>query len=196
MNLRLASRKRKSESIEPDSTNTPQPEDETPRESPAPSTVADSPSRPVKPSPRRKPRSKSLVRPATPPPPKSPEEIALDELKGLVQSCPPKSFHSALLSRLNGATPEQVASLSKLLEGLTPPPMLHCARCHQDYLEEENYDRICVIDHDDNSTEVRHNETFWGCCGASTEGQEPPAGWCFEGKHTVRIFGVVSCTPG
>ncbi|KAG9041714.1 hypothetical protein FS837_011843 [Tulasnella sp. UAMH 9824] len=184
MNLRLASRKRKSESIEPDSTNTPQPEDETPRESPAPSTVADSPSRPVKPSPRRKPRSKSLVRPVTPPPAKSPEEIALDELKGLVQSCPPKSFHSALLARLNGATPEQVASLSKLLEGLTPPPMLHCARCHQDYLEEENYDRICVIDHDDNSTEVRHNETFWGCCGASTEGQEPPAGWCFEGKHT------------
>ncbi|KAG8985103.1 hypothetical protein FRB90_004934 [Tulasnella sp. 427] len=156
-----------------------------PRESPAPSTVADSPSRPVKPSPARKPRSKSISRPVTPPPPKSPEEIALDQLKALVKSCPPKSFHEAILSRLDGASPEQVSSLTTLLEGLAPPPTLHCARCHQDYLEEENYDRVCVMDHDDNTSDVRSgHETFWGCCGASTNNQEPPPGWCFEGKHT------------
>jgi len=51
-------------------------------------------------------------------------------------------------------------------------------------LEEENYERGCVMDHDDNSTEVKYGETTWGCCGNVSEGQEPPAGWCYEGKHT------------
>ena len=49
-------------------------------------------------------------------------------------------------------------------------------------------DRSCVMEHDDNSTDVQYGETTWGCCGQTVEGDGsdgPPAGWCYEGKHTA-----------
>ncbi|KAG8897961.1 hypothetical protein FRB99_007771, partial [Tulasnella sp. 403] len=184
---KLPSRKRKSEVLESSQE----------RESPAPKapvSTTESPSRRIAStpgSPSRKPKSKSAPRtPKTPrdPPapvePEPPEKVALSALRGVVQSFPPKSFHASLLSRLDEAKPDQVKALTDLLEGLTPPSKLHCARCHRDYLEEENYERSCVMDHDDNSTAVRHGETIWGCCGHVAEGEETPAGWCYEGRHT------------
>jgi len=179
MSLRLSSRKRGSASLEEDSAA-----------STATASVNNSPQRPIKPMPsppssRKKPRSKSVARtPAPEPIPDPPEKVALDALKALIRNCPPKSFHSALLTRLDLATPEQVSTITAVLEGLTPPPVLHCARCHTDYLEEENYERSCIMDHDDDSTSVKYGETLWGCCGSTSEGQEPPAGWCYEGRHT------------
>lgn len=41
------------------------------------------------------------------------------------------------------------------------------------------------MDHDDNSTEVQYGETTWGCCGNVVEGEDTPAGWCYEGKHAA-----------
>lgn len=193
INLRLSGRGRKrgSDAMEDNQRGSPSPAPSA--SASAPVSVTDSPARPMKslpnspagPSRHKKARSRSRVRAPTPPP-DSPEKAALDALKHLVRSCPPKSFHANLLKRLDGATPEQVSVLSTLLEGLEPPPVLHCSRCHQDYLEEENADRSCVMHHDDDSVTVEYGETTWGCCDNTTEGQEPPAGWCYEGRHTVR----------
>jgi len=41
------------------------------------------------------------------------------------------------------------------------------------------------MDHDDDSTEVKHGETTWGCCGNTVKGADTPLGWCYEGKHTT-----------
>lgn len=182
LNLRLSARKRGSASLE-DSTSqgTPPPEVTPKVETPSPREIKSLPS-----TPRRKPRSQSKPRASLPPAvPDPPEKVALDALVAIIKACPPKSFQNSLLSRLQGSSPEQVSSLALLLDGLDPPPKLHCARCHLDYFEEENLDRSCVMDHDDNSTEVAHGETTWGCCDTTVDGMEPPAGWCYEGKHTV-----------
>lgn len=86
--------------------------------------------------------------------------------------------------------------LSSFFSELQPPSRLHCMRCHKSYFEVDNDDRSCTIPHDDESAEVEHVrgggfETRWDCCGRSVEGSGelgPPNGWCYEGRHTVRIF--------
>jgi len=186
LNITLSARKRSSAALEEDQGDQASITSESMEATPSRSRTARRPSSSSKP---RKPRAKSVARSThipSPEPELTPEQLASNALKNLVQTYPPKSFHSDLLKRLDAATPEQVTALSGLLEGLTPPPVLHCARCHHDYLEEDNYDRSCVMDHDDNATSVaRDGQTTWGCCGNTTEDQDPPAGWCYEGKHTA-----------
>ncbi|KIJ57222.1 hypothetical protein M422DRAFT_238816 [Sphaerobolus stellatus SS14] len=95
-------------------------------------------------------------------------------------------------------SPSELRALSLFLAALTPPPRLHCVRCHKWYYEVENDDRSCTMAHDDDSAEVEHvgygnkrggaYETRWDCCGKTVEGSGdlgPPSGWCYEGKHTV-----------
>ncbi|KAG8930001.1 hypothetical protein FRC03_005995 [Tulasnella sp. 419] len=115
----------------------------------------------------------------------------LEKLIEKVTSIPPKTLRKSLLERLKSTssvpTPDQVTALLSALDGIEPPPTLHCARCHKDYLEEDNMDRSCVMDHDDDSTEVEAGHVTWGCCGQTVPGDGsdgPPPGWCYEGKHT------------
>jgi hypothetical protein len=87
--------------------------------------------------------------------------------------------------------------LTSFFSKLTPPPLLHCVRCHKFYHEIDNDDRSCLVPHDDDSAEVERNsrgvggyETLYGCCGRTVEGEGdmgPPDGWCYEGRHTVSI---------
>lgn len=189
------SRKRGSEALEDSPAPTP-PQIQTPEPEPKPTvsskstpkgtpkSAPGSPSR--KPKSRAKPRS-SIQQLKPEAPPDTPEVAAQKRLQALVKSLPPKSFHSAIASRLQEANPDQVAVLTQLLEGVEPPALLHCARCHSDYYDEENYERSCVMDHDDDSTEVKHGETTWGCCANTVRGPETPLGWCYEGKHTVCV---------
>jgi hypothetical protein len=99
-------------------------------------------------------------------------------------------------------SPTTVGSLTSFFSTLVPPPRLHCVRCHKSYFEVENDDRSCLVAHDDDSAQVerlgwttsgRANaqyETLWGCCGKTVEGDgDTPDGWCYEGKHTVRLVG-------
>ncbi|TFK46942.1 hypothetical protein OE88DRAFT_1714729 [Heliocybe sulcata] len=132
-------------------------------------------------------------------------EVDADALLSLVSSVPPKTLHSYTLKRLPTAEPSIVSSLHNFFADLTPPPLLHCVRCHRDYTEVDNDDRSCVIAHDDDSAEVERvgvkgkgraaagsggYETLWGCCGKTVEGdgdQGPPDGWCYEGRHTTDV---------
>ncbi|KAF9266149.1 hypothetical protein L218DRAFT_985813 [Marasmius fiardii PR-910] len=98
-------------------------------------------------------------------------------------------------------TPSSVTltHLTSFFSSLTPPPRLHCVRCHKFYYDVENTDRSCLVAHDDESAEVERvgagkgdsgtqYETLWGCCGKTVEGDGdmgPPDGWCYEGKHTA-----------
>ncbi|KAI0037917.1 hypothetical protein FA95DRAFT_1613781 [Auriscalpium vulgare] len=83
---------------------------------------------------------------------------------------------------------------------LTPPSRLPGARCHADFVDVKNGDRVCRVAHDDESAEVKRvrrcagdgaeYETLWGCCGRTVEGggdQGPPDGWCYEGKHMTDV---------
>ncbi len=128
-----------------------------------------------------------------------------ESLSNLITSVPAKTLHSYVLTRLPHAEEPVLKSLAVFFEYLTPPPKLHCMRCHKDYVEVENDDRSCLVPHDDESAEVERvgrtgegrktsmgmeYETLWECCGKTTEGdgnQGPPDGWCYEGKHTVRL---------
>lgn len=99
------------------------------------------------------------------------------------------------------ATATELQALSTFFGALEPPSRLHCVRCHKGYFEVENDDRSCTMPHDDESAEVEHvgysrskaagaYETRWECCGKTVEGDGdlgPPSGWCYEGKHTVRV---------
>lgn len=118
-------------------------------------------------------------------------------LRSLLISVPPQTLHSYALSRLP-ASPTTLTTLTRFFNSLTPPPKLHCVRCHNPYFELENTDRSCRIAHDDDSTvveRVRTNstlggdyETLWGCCAKTVDGdgdQGPPDGWCYEGQHTT-----------
>lgn len=98
-------------------------------------------------------------------------------------------------------SPETLTTLTQFFRTLTPPPQLHCVRCHKGYFELENTDTSCRVPHDDDSTivervgltlgskaETATYETLWGCCGRTVEGdgdQGPPDGWCYEGMHTI-----------
>lgn len=134
-------------------------------------------------------------------------------LHSLISSIPPKTFHEYTLSHLIPPTRSPASSshvpihppssrtlthLTSFFSTLTPPPRLHCVRCHKFYFDVENTDRSCVVHHDDESAEVSRvgstktkgteYETLWTCCGKTVEGDGdmgPPDGWCYEGKHTV-----------
>lgn len=132
-----------------------------------------------------------------------PPEATVASLTGLLASIPPKIFHAYTMSKLPSASEPTLATLAAFYTELTPPPRLHCVRCHKDYVEVENDDRCCLVPHDDESAEVERIgmskssgrsavgttfQTLWGCCGKIVEGdgdQGPPDGWCYEGKHTV-----------
>ncbi|OCH94551.1 hypothetical protein OBBRIDRAFT_817191 [Obba rivulosa] len=134
-----------------------------------------------------------------------PPEATVASLTGLLASIPPKIFHAYTMSKLPSAPESTLATLASFYTELTPPPRLHCVRCHKDFVEVENDDRSCLVPHDDESAEVERIgvskssgrsavgttfQTLWGCCGKIVEGdgdQGPPDGWCYEGKHTTDI---------
>lgn len=129
-------------------------------------------------------------------------------LHSLISSVPPKLLHEYTLAHLippaRSSKPIHPPSsltlthLTSFFSSLTPPPQLHCVRCHKFYYEAENLERSCLVPHDDESAEVERvgigkgadtqYETLWNCCGKTVEGDGdmgPPDGWCYEGKHTV-----------
>ncbi|KZP21571.1 hypothetical protein FIBSPDRAFT_919536 [Athelia psychrophila] len=144
-----------------------------------------------------------------------------DALYTLVRSIPPKILHEYVLEHLapslsspsplspiQGPPPLPLSSLElnvlmTFFSTLSPPPLLHCARCHSGFFDVENTDRSCTMAHDDDAAEVERvgkgrlsiggeggarYETLWGCCGRTVEGDGdmgPPDGWCYEGKHTT-----------
>ncbi|KAI0039195.1 hypothetical protein FA95DRAFT_1612765 [Auriscalpium vulgare] len=139
---------------------------------------------------------------ASPAPSLSPQPTPLDpqSLHSLLTAVPPKTLHTYTLAHLPSAPPPTLAALADFFATLTPPPRLHCARCHADFVDVENGDRACRVAHDDESAEVERvgrragegaeYETLWGCCGRTVEGdgdQGPPDGWCYEGKHTTDV---------
>ncbi|CAL1700060.1 unnamed protein product [Somion occarium] len=139
--------------------------------------------------------------------PRAPLDPTPDSLTSLIKTVPAKVLHTYTLSRIPDASEDVLKSLATFFDTLTPPPKLHCVRCHKDYVDVENDDRSCLVPHDDESAEVERvgrtakkegrrisegmeYETLWGCCGKVTEGngdQGPPDGWCYEGKHTTDI---------
>ncbi|KAF9534647.1 hypothetical protein CPB83DRAFT_888624 [Crepidotus variabilis] len=137
-------------------------------------------------------------------------------LHALIASVPPQTLHAYTLSLLNPVppspfpflnplppppppSPTTLTTLSQFFSSLTPPPSLHCVRCHSSYFDLENSDSSCKIPHDDDSAVVQRTrtgvgesmyETLWGCCARTTEGdgdQGPPDGWCYEGMHTTDV---------
>lgn len=129
-----------------------------------------------------------------------------------IKKVPAKTFHDFALSQLANADESTLKALATFFENLKPPPKLHCVRCHNDFTEVENDDRSCLVPHDDESAEVERvgraadlrttadtpassYQTLWGCCGKVTDGDGshgPPDGWCYEGKHTVRLCKVTT----
>lgn len=128
-------------------------------------------------------------KPALPPTPEA--------LHALVSTIPAKTLHAYVLANIPIAPPDTLTALASFFATLTPPPRLHCVRCHADYTEVENTDRSCHVPHDDDSAYVERvgmcrggseYETQYGCCGKTVEGEGdlgPPDGWCYEGLHTV-----------
>ena len=120
-----------------------------------------------------------------------------EALHALVSTIPAKTLHAYVIAQLPTAPPVMLAALAAFFATLTPPPRLHCVRCHADYTEIENTDRSCHIPHDDDSADVERvgmsrggseYETHYGCCGKTVDGEGdlgPPDGWCYEGMHTV-----------
>ncbi|KAF5393590.1 hypothetical protein D9757_000008 [Collybiopsis confluens] len=128
-------------------------------------------------------------------------------LHALISSIPPKILHEYTLSHLIPPTRNSkpiihpppsltLTHLTSFFSSLTPPPQLHCIRCHKSYYDVENAERSCLVPHDDESAEVERvggkgpaeYETLWNCCGRTVEGDGdmgPPDGWCYEGKHTT-----------
>ncbi|KAK7033156.1 hypothetical protein R3P38DRAFT_2921077 [Favolaschia claudopus] len=133
--------------------------------------------------------------PITPSPP--PGDVTDPAVLGaLIQSIPPKTVHSYILSHLSAASPQALIGVSEFFRFLEVPPTLHCVRCHKGYFDVENNDRSCLIGHDDESAEVERvgkgagYETLWGCCGKTVDGDGdmgPPDGWCYEGMHTTDL---------
>jgi hypothetical protein len=143
----------------------------------------------------------SLPPPPPPPPPSGPSMPAVpptpEALHSLVTSIPAKTLHAYVLDNIPAAPPDTLSALASFFATLSPPPILHCVRCHEDYTDIENEDRSCRVPHDDDSAEVEwagykrgdsDYETYYGCCGKTVEGEGdlgPPDGWCYEGMHTV-----------
>lgn len=151
-----------------------------------------------------------------------PEEVIVTDptaLHALIASVPAQTLHTYTLARLNPAlfsstgplfaevTPPTLTALTAFFSSLTPPPKLHCVRCHSGYFDLENNDTACRVQHDDDSALVERvglgkgmgteYETLWGCCARTVEGDGdmgPPDGWCYEGAHTVSIFQFADAT--
>ena len=134
-------------------------------------------------------------------------------LHALISSVPAQTLHAYTLAHLclvppspspfaaptSPPTPAILTALTTFFASLSPPPKLHCARCHRGYFDLENTDNACRVPHDDDSAIVERvgltkgadagYETLWGCCAKTVEGDGdmgPPDGWCYEGAHTVR----------
>ncbi|KAL0950294.1 hypothetical protein HGRIS_010273 [Hohenbuehelia grisea] len=140
--------------------------------------------------------------PSDSPSPKSESPCAVDtsDLLELIRSVPAKTLHTYTLTHLASepVSHPTYAALSSFFSTLTPPPTLHCARCHKSFTDIANDDRACRVAHDDDSAEVARVrypgvsssefETLYGCCGKTVEGEGdmgPPDGWCYEGMHTT-----------
>ena len=145
------------------------------------------------------------------PPPEDAEQVTdPTALHTLIASVPAQTLHSYMLKHLSSVppfsvplqtgtpppSPRTLRILTQFFASLTPPPRLHCVRCHRGFFELENTDRSCTVAHDDDSAIVERIrtglgtefETMWGCCEKTVEGDGdmgPPDGWCYEGKHTV-----------
>ncbi|KAJ4467637.1 hypothetical protein C8J55DRAFT_525465 [Lentinula edodes] len=161
------------------------------------------------------------ITPSPPPPDVNAPDNILDKdlglivdpsaLHSLISSVPSKTVHEYILTHLipparsstkantNIHPPSSLTltHLTSFFSSLSPPPQLHCVRCHKFYYEVENAERSCLVPHDDESAEVERvglgrgadtqYETLYNCCGRTVEGEGdmgPPDGWCYEGKHT------------
>ena len=127
-------------------------------------------------------------------------------LHSLIASIPAKTLHAYLLDNIQAAPPDTLAAFASFFETLSPPPLLHCVRCHEDYIDIENGDRSCHMLHDEWNYEIEYvgyyrghsdseYDTNYDCCDKTVEGEGidgPPDGWCFEGMHTVSQI----VTPG
>lgn len=106
------------------------------------------------------------------------------ELLTLIKKVPAKTLHSFVITRIPNASEQEHQALIEFFATLTPPPQLHCVRCHKHYVEVENTDRSCLVPHDDESAEVEYvgnskskvpgvvgttYETLWGCCNRLVE---------------------------
>jgi len=162
-----------------------------------------------------------IVPPDTPSPP--PEDSTVTDpstLHALISSVPAQTLHAYTLAHLcpvppsplpfsvAPAAPTILTALTTFFASLTPPPKLHCVRCHRGYFELENTDTACRVPHDDDSAIVERvgltkgadagYETLWGCCAKTVEGDGdmgPPDGWCYEGAHTVCSLSFILRTP-
>jgi len=120
-----------------------------------------------------------------------------EALHSLITSIPAKTIHAYLLDKIPAAPPDTFASIASFFATLSPPPLLHCVRCHKDYIDIENGGRSCCVPHDEENIDVEfvgstrggyEYETQYDCCGKTVEGEGdlgPPDGWCYEGMHTV-----------
>lgn len=118
-------------------------------------------------------------------------------LQSLVTSVPAKTLHTYLLDNIPAAPPKTLAILTSFFAALSPPPPLHCVRCHKDYTDTENNDRSCRIPHEENDCDISwvggygdsEYVTTYVCCGIMVEGEgdDGPPGWCFVGMHTTDI---------
>ena len=118
-----------------------------------------------------------------------------EALHSLFTSIHPKTLHAYVLKNIPTAPPDTLATFASFFATLSPPPLLHCIRCHDDYRDVENGDRSCRIPHNDYLIDVEwigpigrysEYETHYGCCGKVIEGEgDEPAGWCYRGMHTV-----------
>ena len=122
-----------------------------------------------------------------------------EALHSLITSIPAKTIHAYLLDKIPAAPPDTFASIASFFATLSPPPLLHCVRCHEDYVDIENGDRSCRVPHNESSYEIEwvgysrgysdsEYDTQYDCCGKTVEGEGddgPPDSWCYEGMHTV-----------
>ncbi|KAH9015804.1 hypothetical protein EDB85DRAFT_1812939, partial [Lactarius pseudohatsudake] len=120
-------------------------------------------------------------------------------LQALVSKIPAKTLHAYVLAHLPTAPPDTLTALASFFATLTPPTLLHCVRCHSDYIEVENDDRSCHVAHDEDCADIervgmdRYGDeyvTTYGCCGATVDGdgdEGPPDDWCYEGMHTTDV---------
>ncbi|KAI0265824.1 hypothetical protein BC834DRAFT_876559 [Gloeopeniophorella convolvens] len=112
-----------------------------------------------------------------------------------VRSVHPKTLHAYMLAQLPTAPQDAHPVLAAFFSALTPPPLLHCARCHEDYTDVENNGRACYVEHDDEDPEYErvYNprskwQARWRCCDRTAGGYDGDQleGGCFVGMHTVR----------
>lgn len=133
-----------------------------------------------------------------------PDLHTVNSLRALIQSIPAKTLQTYTLHSLKSLATDSAEQaidpvpILRFFGALSPPPQLHCVRCHNVYFDVENTDRSCTMAHDDDSAEVARvkrdgygeYETLYGCCGKTVEGEGdmgPPDGWCFEGQHTTDV---------